>query len=207
MANEKPKTDQGASPKQTTKARPAWLTSPLLVPIAGGAVGLMLIAWIFAPGGFLDSLTRPQDVEVPSGLLDNEQEAAVPADLSPEKNEAFLADNAKKAGVKTTPTGLQYRQLSAGTGKQPAATSTVTVHYTGALINGKEFDSSRGSDPISFGLSQVIPGWTEGLQLMREGEKAELVIPQDLGYGARGAPGAIPPYQTLVFQVELIKVR
>jgi len=83
----------------------------------------------------------------------------------------------------------------------------VTVHYTGTLIDGKEFDSSRGSDPISFGLNQVIPGWTEGLQLMREGEKAELVIPQELGYGARGAPGAIPPYQTLVFQVELIKVR
>jgi FKBP-type peptidyl-prolyl cis-trans isomerase len=75
------------------------------------------------------------------------------------------------------------------------------------LINGKKFDSSVGGEPISFPLNRVIPGWTEGLQLMKEGETAELVIPQDLGYGASGAPGAIPPYQTLVFEVELIKVK
>ena len=182
-------------------------STPMLVIIAAAALCLMLVVWIFAPGGLLDSLTDTQEAQVPEGLLENEQEVEVTADLSPEKNAAFLAENAKKPGVKTTSSGLQYRQLSAGTGKQPGPTSTVTVHYAGALINGKEFDSSRGHDPISFGLNQVIPGWTEGLQLMREGEKAELVIPEDIGYGARGAPGAIPPYQTLVFQVELIKVR
>ena len=128
--------------------------------------------------------------------------------LSPESNAAFLADNAKKPGVKSTPTGLQFKSIKAGEGKQPGPTSTVTVHYAGALINGKEFDSSYGrGEPISFGLNQVISGWTEGLQLMKEGETAELVIPQDLGYGARGSGRSIPPYQTLVFKVELIKVR
>jgi len=181
-------------------------SAPILIVIGVAALCLVLIVWIFAPGGFLDSLTYPQEADAPQISLDNEQEAEVPADLSLEKNAAFLDDNAKKPGVKVTSSGLQYRQLSPGTGKQPGPTSTVTVHYAGALIDGKEFDSSRGN-PISFGLNQVIPGWTEGLQLMREGEKAELVIPQELGYGARGSSGAIPPYQTLVFQVELIKVR
>ena len=128
--------------------------------------------------------------------------------LSLEMNAAFLADNAKKPGVKTTPSGLQVRTVKTGEGKQPGPTSTVTVHYAGALINGKEFDSSIGrGEPISFPLNRVIPGWTEGLQLMREGETAELVIPQDLGYGPEGSGRSIPPYQTLVFQVELIKVR
>lgn len=132
----------------------------------------------------------------------------MPEALSLEKNAAFLADNAKKPGVKTTPSGLQFKVISAGEGKQPGPTSTVTVHYAGALIDGKEFDSSIGrGEPISFPLNRVIPGWTEGLQLMREGEKAELVIPQDLGYGREGSGRSIPPYQTLVFQVELIKVR
>ena len=129
------------------------------------------------------------------------------AELSTEKNEAYLATNAKKDGVKVTSTGLQIKVLKEGAGKQPGPTSKVTVHYTGKLINGKTFDSSVGGDPISFPLNRVIPGWTEGLQLMKEGEKAELVIPQDLGYGERGAPGAIPPSQTLVFEVELIKVQ
>lgn len=128
--------------------------------------------------------------------------------LSLEMNAAFLADNAKKPGVKTTPSGLQVRTVKSGEGKQPGPASTVTVHYAGALINGKEFDSSIGrGEPISFPLNRVIPGWTEGLQLMREGETAELVIPQDLGYGPEGSGRSIPPYQTLVFQVELIKVR
>ena len=127
------------------------------------------------------------------------------AEMSREKNEEYLTANAKKEGVRVTTTGLQFRELTAGSGKQPGPTSTVTVHYKGTFINGQEFDSSyKRGEPISFGLNQVIKGWTEGLQLMREGSKAELVIPQELAYGA-GRPG-IPPYQTLIFQVELIKV-
>jgi FKBP-type peptidyl-prolyl cis-trans isomerase len=174
---------------------------PVLAAIGGALVCLALTVWIFIPGGFLDSLTAPGEVEVPSDL-------DMSADLTPEKNASYLADNAKKAEVQTTKTGLQFRKISGtGAGKKPTAKSRVTVHYTGALINGKVFDSSvKRGEPITFGLNQVIPGWTEGLQLMAEGDKAEIVIPQELGYGARGAPGAIPPYQTLVFEVELIKV-
>jgi FKBP-type peptidyl-prolyl cis-trans isomerase len=182
---------------------------PVVAAIGGGLLCLVFTLWIFAPGGFLDSLTAPQEetAEAASDLLITKQEEEMAAELSSEKNAAFLADNAKKDGVKVTKTGLHFRQVKAGAGKKPGPTSKVTVHYTGALINGKVFDSSvsRG-EPITFPLNRVIPGWTEGLQLMSEGEKAELVIPQDLGYGADGSPGAIPPYQTLVFQVELIKV-
>lgn len=179
--------------------------------IGGGAVCAILTLAIFGPGGLLSGLTSPSEIEDMTGeevLSDtNQQEAEVPAELSKEKNEAFLDENAKQEGVSVTGTGLQYRSLKDGAGKSPGPTSTVTVHYTGKLINGKKFDSSVGGEPISFPLNRVIPGWTEGLQLMKEGETAELVIPQELGYGARGAPGAIPPYQTLVFEVELIKVQ
>ncbi|MEQ1754913.1 MAG: FKBP-type peptidyl-prolyl cis-trans isomerase [Micropepsaceae bacterium] len=186
------------------------LSTPVKAALGGGIACLMLSLAIFAPGGLLSALTSPSEIEAPpedSLTQLNPQEPEMPAELSEEKNEAFLATNAKQDGVKVTPTGLQFRSLKAGTGKQPGPTSKVTVHYTGKLINGKTFDSSSGGDPISFPLNRVIPGWTEGLQLMKEGEKAELVIPQDLGYGERGAPGAIPPYQTLVFEVELIKVQ
>lgn len=127
-------------------------------------------------------------------------------DLSAEANRAFLEDYAKRDGVSVTPTGLRYCGMTEGTGAKPGPTSVVTVHYRGALINGVEFDSSMGGNPISFPLNRVIPGWTEGLQLMREGGQAELVIPSNLGYGARGAGDVIPPDQTLVFQVELLKV-
>jgi FKBP-type peptidyl-prolyl cis-trans isomerase len=180
------------------------LSQQARVAIGAGVVCLLLTIWIFIPGGFLDTLTKP--TEEPGNLLINEQESEVPADMSPEKNADYLATNATKAGVKVSESGLQYRELTAGTGKQPGPTSMVTVHYKGTFINGKEFDSSYGrGQPISFPLNGVIAGWTEGLQMMREGGKAELVIPQDLAYGA-GRPG-IPPYQTLVFQVELIKVQ
>ena len=183
------------------------LPSPAAVAATGGGLlCLVFTIWIFAPGGFLDSLTAPQqEADAPSDLLITEQENEVPADLSSEKNAAFLADNAKKDGVQVTKSGLQFHQLKAGAGKKPGPTTNVTVHYTGTFINGEVFDSSvaRGK-PATFRLNGVIPGWTEGLQLMHEGEKAELVIPQDLAYGP-GRQG-IPPYQTLVFQVELIKV-
>ena len=124
--------------------------------------------------------------------------------LSADSNAAFLAENAKKEGVTTTASGLQYRVIAAGSGKKPGPRQTVTVHYAGSLIDGTEFDSSyRRGQTISFCLDQVIPGWTEGLQLMQEGETAELVIPEHIGYGARGAGASIPPYQTLIFKVEL----
>lgn len=119
---------------------------------------------------------------------------------------AFLAENAKKAGVVTTASGLQYEVLKEGTGAQPTATSNVTVHYEGKLINGTVFDSSVArKEPATFPLNQVIPGWTEGVQLMKEGAKYRFVIPAELGYGAQGA-GTIPPNSTLIFDVELIKV-
>jgi FKBP-type peptidyl-prolyl cis-trans isomerase len=125
-----------------------------------------------------------------------------------EEGEKFLADNKVKPGVSTTASGLQYRVLKLGNGKTPKATSSVTVHYTGKLINGKVFDSSvQRGQPTSFGVNQVIPGWTEALQLMREGDTWILYIPYNLAYGANGAGGDIPPYATLIFEVELLNVK
>ncbi|TKC12086.1 FKBP-type peptidyl-prolyl cis-trans isomerase [Pedobacter polaris] len=121
----------------------------------------------------------------------------------------FLAANKTKAGVKTTASGLQYEVITQGTGAQPkSAADQVTVNYKGTLLDGYEFDSSykRGT-PATFGLNQVIAAWTEGLQLMQEGSKYRFFVPYNLGYGSREAPGgAIPPFSTLIFEVELIKV-
>lgn len=123
------------------------------------------------------------------------------------EGETFLAQNKAKPGIKTTASGLQYEVLTEGTGTQPKTTDQVTVHYKGSLLNGFEFDSSqRQGKPITFGLNQVIPGWTEGVALMREGGKYRFFIPYQLGYGARGAGQDIPPYSTLIFEVELVKV-
>jgi len=120
---------------------------------------------------------------------------------------AFLEENAKKDGITTTDSGLQYRVITEGTGKSPSATSKVTVHYAGTLIGGEEFDSSyKRGEPIDFGLNQVIEGWTEGVQLMKEGGKYEFFIPYSLGYGERGSGRNIPPFATLIFTVELISV-
>jgi len=126
-----------------------------------------------------------------------------------EEGKKFLDENGQRAEVTTLPSGLQYEVLTEGTGKKPAGpTSVVTVHYEGRLTDGKVFDSSYArNQPASFGLNQVISGWTEGLQLMNEGSKYRLFIPYQLGYGERGAGGAFPPYATLVFDVELLGVR
>lgn len=121
--------------------------------------------------------------------------------------EQYLAENAKKEGVVTTATGLQYMVLKEGNGKQPKATDKVRCHYEGMLIDGTLFDSSiQRGEPAVFGLNQVIAGWTEGLQLMKEGGKYRFFIPYQLGYGERGAGGSIPPFAALVFDVELIEV-
>jgi FKBP-type peptidyl-prolyl cis-trans isomerase len=139
-----------------------------------------------------------------------EQTAAVTRNK--EAGQKYLDENAKKDGVKTLPSGVQVETLTEGTGAAPAATDSVTVHYTGKLIDGTVFDSSRnpdgtGGEPVTFPLNQVIPGWTEGLQQMKVGGKARLVIPQDKAYGERGAPPVIPPGSTLVFEIELLDAK
>ena len=121
--------------------------------------------------------------------------------------EKFLAENKTKEGVVTTPSGLQYKVITKGTGAIPADTSKVKVNYKGTLIDGTFFDSSiKRGQPATFGVSQVIPGWVEALQLMPEGAKWKLYIPSELAYGAQGAGEMIPPHSTLVFEVELLKV-
>lgn len=123
------------------------------------------------------------------------------------EGEAFLAANKAKEGVVTLPSGLQYEVINEGTGKKPSATDRVQCHYEGTLIDGTVFDSSiRRGEPAVFGVNQVIRGWVEALQLMQEGAKWRLYIPQDMAYGANGAGEMIPPYSALIFDVELIKV-
>lgn len=125
-----------------------------------------------------------------------------------EEGEKFLVENAKKEGVKVLPSGLQYEVLREGTGKQPSATSTVECHYEGTLIDGTKFDSSYDrNQTATFGLNQVIKGWTEGVQLMKEGAKYRFFIPYTLAYGERGAGGSIPPCAALIFIVELVAVK
>lgn len=123
------------------------------------------------------------------------------------EGKVYLEENAKRDGVTQTKSGLQYEVLTEGTGKSPKATDTVRCHYEGRLLDGTVFDSSyKRGEPADFGLNQVIPGWTEGVQLMKEGAKFRFHIPYLLAYGERGAGAQIPPYSTLVFDVELIKV-
>jgi FKBP-type peptidyl-prolyl cis-trans isomerase FklB len=125
-----------------------------------------------------------------------------------ERGDAFLAENKKKEGVKTLPSGLQYKVIKAGTGKKPKLNDTVMTHYRGTLIDGTEFDSSyKRGQPVSFLVSGVLPGWTEALQLMEEGAKWQLFIPSNLAYGERGAGGIIGPNATLIFEIELISIQ
>ena len=135
-----------------------------------------------------------------------ELEAKV-AGQAKEEGEAFLAENAKREGVIVTGSGLQYEVLTAAEGKKPKATDKVKVHYEGTLIDGPVFDSSyRRGEAISFGLNQVIKGWTEGVQLMSVGAKYKFFIPYNLAYGERGAGAQIPPYAALIFTVELLGI-
>lgn len=129
------------------------------------------------------------------------------ADKNKAEGEAFLAANKTKKGVITTASGLQYKILKEGNGKSPEPGSSVTVFYKGSLVDGKVFDQTKKGNPATFGVSQVIKGWTEGLQLMKEGAKFEFYIPANLGYGVQGAQGSIiGPNATLIFEVELVKV-
>ena len=136
-----------------------------------------------------------------------EAEAAKQGEENRKNGEAFLTENAKREGIKVTESGLQYEVLESGKGDSPKASDNVEVHYTGKLIDGTVFDSSveRGV-PASFGVTQVIPGWVEALQLMHEGDKWRLYIPSDLAYGPNGAGGVIGPNMTLIFDVELLRV-
>ena len=123
-----------------------------------------------------------------------------------EAGDKFLAENGKKAGMVTTPSGLQYEVIKAGNGAKPTVNDMVKVHYKGTLLDGKEFDSSyKRNEPATFGVGQVIPGWTEGLQLMPVGSKYKFYIPYNLAYGAQGTPD-IPPFSTLTFEVELLEI-
>ena len=125
-----------------------------------------------------------------------------------EEGEKYLAENAKKDGVVTLPSGLQYQVLKEGNGRKPKATDTVKCHYEGMLVDGTMFDSSiQRGEPAEFPLNGVIRGWTEGLQLMQEGAKYRFFIPYHLGYGEQGAGAAIPPFAALIFDVELIEVK
>jgi FKBP-type peptidyl-prolyl cis-trans isomerase len=157
---------------------------PQTVPVARALGGLLLgMAVGFAP---LTGLAQ-------SGLI---------------RGEVFLKQNAKEAGVQTLPSGLQIRVLTPGRGRQPKSTDTVVVHYRGRLISGTEFDSSyKRGEPSTFRLNQVIKGWTEGIQLLTAGGKAELYIPSSLAYGSKGAGANIGPDEALIFEVELISVK
>ena len=150
-------------------------------------------------------MTEVQAQGLVQEFLREQQEVAGKA--AREAGENFLAENAKREGVKVTETGLQYEVLTPALGIKPTPTDTVTCHYEGRLIDGTVFDSSyRRGEPASFPLQGVIRGWTEGLQLMSIGSKFRFFIPFDLAYGAQGAGGSIPPYAALIFDVELLGI-
>lgn len=155
------------------------------------------------------SKTSLTDSEAQQAVQDFfQRKAKEQAGAAKAEGEAFLAENATKEGVVSLPSGLQYQVLREGDGRKPAATDQVECHYEGTLINGQVFDSSyQRGQTATFGLNQVIAGWTEGLQLMQEGAKYRFFIPYHLAYGERGAGQSIPPFATLIFDVELVKVK
>lgn len=152
----------------------------------------------------------PQEInEAVNGLrAKKEQQLAASGEQNKTAGAKFLEDNSKVEGVKTTASGLQYRVLQAGTGKQPTASDTVVTHYRGTLINGTEFDSSyKRNQPATFRVDGVIKGWTEALQMMKTGAKWQLFIPSDLAYGGRAVGRHIEPNSTLIFEIELLEVK
>jgi FKBP-type peptidyl-prolyl cis-trans isomerase FklB len=164
--------------------------------------------------GGKDSLMSQEEIRATIGELQKRVMAARQKELKEEaeknlaESKAFLEENKKKDGIKTLPSGLQYKILTEGLGKTPKATDTVTVHYRGTLINGTEFDSSyKRGQPVTFQVNGVIRGWNEALQLMKGGSKWLLFIPPELAYGERSAGPQIPPNSTLIFEVELISVK
>ncbi len=166
----------------------------------------LVIAGMKAQHGGQDTLITIEEAgEVINAKM--EKQLAEKTDASKKRGQDYLDSNAKTEGVQVTESGLQYSVITAADGDKPKATDTVTVHYRGTLIDDTEFDSSysRGS-PTSFQLNQVIPGWTEGVQLMSVGSKYRFVIPFNLAYGERGAGGSIGPFETLIFEVELVKI-
>lgn len=167
------------------------------------------LAGFKAAYGKEDLAMTPEEIQ--GAMMSLQQKAMAAAEkkqaAASAEGEAFLAENAKKEGVKITESGLQYKVITEGDGPQPAATDKVKVHYTGTFINGEKFDSSvdRG-EPATFGVDQVIPGWTEALQLMKVGSKWQLAIPSDLAYGPQGRGADMPPNSVLLFDVELIEI-
>lgn len=150
-------------------------------------------------------LTADEAKQIVSAALQASQDKANQAQI--DKENLWLADHQKLKGVVTTTSGLQYEVIKAGDGPKPTLTDTVKVDYVGTLVNGTEFDNSvKRGEPAVFALSQVIPAWTEGIQLMTVGSKFRFTIPSSLAYGDQGAGGVIPPYATLVFEVELLSI-
>ncbi|KXO07421.1 FKBP-type peptidyl-prolyl cis-trans isomerase FkpA precursor [Moritella sp. JT01] len=152
----------------------------------------------------LQTVLKAYDEKMNTLSTEAERVESKKADVDAKK---FFAENGKKEGITTTESGLQYEVLATGTGEQATPNDTVTVHYTGSLLDGSVFDSSveRG-EPATFALNRVIPGWTEGVALMNVGSKYKLYIPSELGYGAQGAGADIPPNSTLIFEVELLEI-
>ncbi len=162
--------------------------------------------------GIADALSgaKPKltDEEVQATMQELQKQMQARAEAELKEGEAFLAANKVKPGVKTLASGLQYKVIKSGTGATPKATDTVKTHYKGTLVDGTEFDSSyKRGEPATFPVNRVIPGWTEALQLMKEGDKWQLFIPSELAYGANGRPPTIGPSQTLLFDIELIEVQ
>ena len=181
-----------------------------IVRIAPLAICLMVFAGCSPKDNPGDSAAQSSASQDPTTIDPTAQSHATPdstASSEPLDGAAFLEANKSKPGVIVTESGLQYMVIKAGAGKTPTASDKVTTHYTGTLIDGTKFDSSvdRGK-PSTFGVTQVIAGWTEALQLMKEGDKWKLFIPYNLAYGEAGRPPKIPRSATLIFEIELIKV-